>query len=152
MAERSFDQPIQIVQAGPVQEASGANLDGCQRGEEAVMPAGGSKVGVLVLLELAGIIKAGLMGDGQLNQVNIGAVPHDNIGSLIRQSHKRRKVVAGAREISDDAHAHRTVVRQEGEDGSKDTVMSLVVPPHLQGYRAVVQDMQEVLDLATQGA
>ena len=61
MAERSFDQPIQIVQAGQVQEASGGNLDGCQRREEAVMPAGGSKVGVLVLLALAGIIKTGLM-------------------------------------------------------------------------------------------
>ena len=77
-----------------MQEASGANLDGCQRREEAVMPAGGSKVGVLVVLALAGIIKAGLMGGGQLNRVNIVAVPHDNIGSLIRQSHRRRKVVA----------------------------------------------------------
>ena len=105
VAERSFDQPVQIVQTGPVQEASGANLDGCQRGEEAVMPAGDSKVGVLVLLALASIFKAGLMWNGQLNQVNIGAIPHDNIRSLICQSHRRREVIAGAREISDDVHA-----------------------------------------------
>ena len=50
-----------------------------------------------------------------------------------------------------DVHTLRTVVSQEGEDGSKDTVVSLV-PPQLQGYRAVVQDMQEALDLDTQGA
>ena len=66
------------------------------------------------------------------------------------QPQKGEGVVA-PRSISQDAHSLGEVVRKKGEDGTKDLVVPPVVPPQLQGHRAVVQDVEECLDLTTQG-
>ena len=103
-----------------------------------------------MFLPLDGGISACLKGHSQLNESNVGLVPHGDVRAVVCSSNLLRECILLVTQVNSDTRGGWKVLNQEGVDGLQDCVVSCVVPSLLQGIGAGIEDVDQGLTLAAE--
>ena len=101
-------------------------------------------------LPLDGRISACLKGHSQLNESDVGLVPHGDVGAAVCNSNLLRECILLVTQVNSNTRGGWKVLNKEVVDGLQDCVVSCVVPSLLQGIGAGIEDVDQGLTLAAQ--